>query len=167
MRVGVTVFSMVFGLSRVVAIKKLGLLVCPFPDPLARESKLCWDICLVCAFRCFWVDSSKSRKREAKHNPGNLPSWCPLNLRSLGGLPFFLHLSESFYVCFNNNAKVLAVVSGRNWESTSTSSSWNWKFPPVSCVLWICRFLAFIFPAQAFSQPLLQGTLVFPLENDI
>lgn len=67
-RVGDTVFSVLFGQSKNTYVKNFSVLVvCPFPDPFHRESSLFLSI-LVYVHWCFWVASCKSETYEVKES---------------------------------------------------------------------------------------------------
>ena len=100
---GATLFSVVFGWSRMIIVKKFSiLLVCPLPGPLALESRLLlgffWSVPIgISELLVSPVPSLgyvKQKKNQGPHHHVIPQFWKPSQST------FFSHLSESAYILF-------------------------------------------------------------------
>lgn len=85
--------------QRVFCLKTLSV-QCPFPGPLAKESRLLLRIFFYLQLfgisELYASSASCLNHMKQKESPGSSPPCCFLDLKVL----FSLHLSEYFYVCF-------------------------------------------------------------------
>lgn len=92
---------------------------CPFPHPLARESRLSLGLIfsvLIAVFGLSYYSTPRLVYMRQKDNSGTHLHLFSRALRSLASLLPFLHLSESSYFYYMYNVQILVVRSGRNQE---------------------------------------------------